>query len=278
MEKIRTSKAYHWPLWLSLSLSEEKRSTLPLNLIKKLNTANSYLWEALNLYDDCLDNSDKTNLLPEANRLYRLYLEICFRSNYCDSFYRLLSRTINRLDQANKKELSKFRLKIENGKFIKPNRSPDFGPLISLSDKSLALALSPIAILYSLADKPDEQKIEKTMRFFRLALSAKQLADDTKDWRADLQAGRLTRANWLVIKRLNQKTIDLTKEKINYQLNCIFVSFAAQTLGKNILYLCQKAKQESDRCGLRSRSKLVQEIISPLENNAKRTNLKSHWL
>jgi len=279
--KLKFDQAYYWPAWLLSSLEKPKPSLLSSSLVRRLCVANNNLWLALNLYDDCLDTPGAVTLLPQANRLYRAFLTTGLSLGYDQHFYRVFHHTLNRLDAANTKELTKFRLTIRNGKIILPTKQPNFGPLSSLADKSLALALAPAAVLYTLPALPGSQQkagLSKLMNFFRLALAAKQLADDIKDWRTDLAAGHLTRANWLIIKNLKQKSISLEEPRTVYKLETIFIHTASTELSQQLAGLCYQARRATKDCGLRESGRLVQKILGPMENGIRETAALRAWL
>ena len=276
--KLKFDQAYYWPAWLADNLDKPQQSLLSSSLVRRLCVANNNLWLALNLYDDCLDTPGAVTVLPQANRLYRSFLTTCLSLGYDQHFYRVFHHTLNRLDAANTKELTKFRLTIRNGKIILPTKQPNFGPLSSLADKSLALALAPAAVFYSLPNNQQEDRLMNIMSFFRFALSAKQLADDIKDWRADLASGHLTQANWLIIKNLKQKSMSLEEPRAVYKLETIFIYSAAIELSQQLAGLCCQARRAAKNCNIKENGHLVQKILGPMENGIKETATLRAWL
>lgn len=270
------TKVYFWPQWFAAAWPGQQKRRLPATLIKKLNRANLYLWRALNFYDDFLDGSGRPTNLPRANSAYRHFLEIYYRLNLSPNFYKLFNRIISDLDKANRQEIQNQRCQIVNGKIIL-NAQVDFLNLTDLSRKSLALGLGPLAILSALDENND--KINQTLNFFRLALAAKQLADDAKDWLEDLKNGRLTAANFLVLKAAKKRglTLDLKqKPEIAYLL---FALEASPILSKNLQTLCRLSRQAAAQIPLPPAARLIKEIIGPLETGLKETeHFRSLWL
>ena len=203
---------YFWPEWLSVAPGPKKNKLITPALIKKLNQGQIYLWRALNIYDDFLDGEGVTEKLPLANIYLRQYLELYYRLNLPRNFYRQFNQILVAMERANQKEVRRPRLKIIKGRFYSPRSLPPFKNLTALSKKSLALALGPLAIMY-LQDEKDELKIKKILNFFRLALAAKQLADDAQDWLEDLNQGKITAANALVLKAARQQKLYLNWEE-----------------------------------------------------------------
>ena len=204
--QVHHAKAFCWPQWFNTSVADDSKIILPPQQIQQINQANLNIWDALNIFDDFLDQSGHAKDLPLAITKYRDFVTFFYELNLDKSFYTIFNNTLSDLDRANQHETQKYRLNVINGKIYLPNKLPDPEPLIKLSRKSLALALGPIAVLYLLYDKNAADKVGQVLKFFQFSLAAKQLADDSKDWYDDLQTGQLTMANRPIIEAaLNSK-------------------------------------------------------------------------
>jgi lysophospholipase L1-like esterase len=255
-------KIYFWPQWFAASLPLRDRQKIKPILIKNLGWANLYLWRALNIYDDFLDGAGRPEFLPVANSYHRRYLEIYYRLKLPAKFYKLFNKINVGLDAANRREASRPRLKIKNGEIIFPSRLPNFRNLTNLSNKSLALGLGPVAIIA--AGNGSASRIDATLNFFRSALAAKQLADDARDWLDDLQSGSLNPCNILVIQEAKKRGLVID---LKHQPAIAYLLFAAvaQKISEQLKQLCRQTRTAGGRIGLAPKSRLLQEILAPIE-------------
>lgn len=251
-------KVYYWPQWFTKTLSKKERLAIDKKFIEKLGHGNIFLWRALNLYDDILDGDGPPEILPLANSYYRRWLEIYYRLGLPPDFYRLFNRLISDLDTANRRETRQ-----DAAQNIK--RLPRFGNLLLLSKKSLPLSCGPLAILASLGYKTNSQRTQATLEFFRAALAAKQLSDDSYDWREDLATGKITMANVLVLKAAaeDRKRPDMLSEPS--AANIFFTDYAAPRLKKAISDLRRRAEDCAQSAQIDPDSRFVKEIIGPLK-------------
>ena len=266
---MENKKIYYWP---------NVRSTLPANarrkisppLIKKLSRANLFLWKALNLYDDLIDDDGGRIALPLANNYYRRFLEIYYRLNLKADFYRLFNKLLKTIEAANRAEILQPKLMINDGQIILPKTWPDFSDLTILSDKSIILSCGPLAILSYLGYEARDRQINATLNFFRYALSAKQLADDASDW-LELKKRRAYRRQYFSLKSGSAKKITLNIKRQPETIYLLFAAKAAGKLSEQITELCKKARIEAIKIGLKNNCRLLKEIVYPLENAAAET-------
>lgn len=248
-------------------------------MLLKLSRANRYLWRALNIYDDFLDQEAQSAQLPLANGYYRRFLEIYYRLDLPAAFYQTFNSVIDDLDAANRQEVQKNRLPLKNGRLTPPQKIPRFSNLVNLSRKSLPLGLGAIALLYRRKQKITKTEIAATLNFFRYALAAKQLADDARDWFDDLNGGRITAANALVLRaaKKHQLPLDLHRQpEISYLL---FAQEASKKITTDLDSLCRKTKKAALKIRLEPDCRLLREIIGPLETGlAEVSKFRSDWL
>jgi hypothetical protein len=252
---MEIEKAYFWPLCFYQDLPKKQQNKIPKKLINKLQSANLYLWRALNIYDDLLDGAGQINKLPQANIYLRKFLEIYYRQKLPDDFYKLLNSVMLNLELANKKELDK---KIET--------MNDLPALLELSDKSLALSLGPLAILAYIGEKTNGARFQATLNFFRCALAAKQLADDAQDWREDLNAGKITRANFIIKEKIKAS---YKKQLSPTEINLLFASYSAPQIINDLDQLIRLTKKELPSIKLRAPQQIYQIILDPIARGVK---------
>jgi len=274
--KNKTKKICFWPAWFYHDLTGRK---LPLSRsdLKILEQANLDLWRALNIYDDFLDQEGRPSDLPLGNGYYRRFLTAYYRLDLPIPFYQIMEKILDKLDKANRNETLYYRARKKKDELIFPSRLPGWKNIDGLADKSLALALSPIAILYLFkkgkSDKqPNDRRIKATLNFFRFALTAKQLADDAGDWREDLAKGRLTPANALIVRAAREKNIKLDLRHDPTTACLIFATEASRPISDRISELGRKAKKAAGRAGLKENGYLINNIIRPLEAAVEETN------
>jgi len=276
---MKIEKASFWPDWFCLALPVEQQAKIEPSMLLKLGRANRYLWRALNIYDDFLDQEAQSTRLPLANGYYRRFLEIYYRLDLPGGFYQLFKNVMDDLDRANRQEVQKYRLSIKNGRLTPPQKIPSFANLVDLSRKSLPLGFGAIALLYLIKPKLKKTEITATINFFRYALAAKQLADDARDWLDDLKGGRITAANALVLRAAKkyQLPLDLRLQPEIFYL--LFVQEASKKITADLSSLCRKTKKAATRIHLASDCRLLAEIIGPLETGlAEVSQFRSYWL
>jgi hypothetical protein len=262
MSKIQ--ETYYWPLWLSRLLSEKEKKQIKL-VIPKLSRAQIYLWRALNIYDDFLDGTGEAKKLPLANRYYRHYLKTLYQLGLSSGYYHLLNKTLDKLDYANQAEVSRQKLKIKGGIITLPKKLKPPGRPSDLARKSLALAFCPLALLGNLGYKISDKKFQALLKFFQYALAAKQLSDDSHDWREDLAQGLITSSNFLILKAAQKRKIKINLKSPLTEVNLLYAQVAAPLIIKNLEKLCHQARQEMVIFSSTPKNPLLQHLIKPLE-------------
>jgi len=265
---MKIEKIYYWLSWFKETLSAAEQAKLNPDLITVLRHSQLSLWRALNIYDDFLDGEGEPAKLPLANRHYRYFLKTYYQLGLTSDFNKLFEKVMTSLDNDNQREAEQMKLKIKKGELIMPKKLPHFHQLTSLSRKSLALALGPIALLNILGYRTKDPKIQTTLRFFKYALAAKQLADDAHDWREDLQAGKITAANVLLLQTAKKNKINLNLKR-RPEIAYLLFSLGAPELTSNLNKLCAQARQTAKKLKWPADAKLIKQIIVPLENGAR---------
>ncbi|PKM89197.1 hypothetical protein CVU83_00500 [Candidatus Falkowbacteria bacterium HGW-Falkowbacteria-2] len=161
------------------------RSSLISLLARELGAANLFLWTAANFQDDVYDEADapKSNI-PLANACLHAAWSLIPRSNSLTDIIKVSLEA----EDANLHEITKPQT-IQSG-------------VLAPAGKSSFLLMAPLALTAHLNwPKSEIDKLTLALRYF---LSAKQLADDTYDYKEDWQKGRRTFAH-RGLKRLPTK-------------------------------------------------------------------------
>ena len=261
-------KVYYWPLWFSKLLSQKEQREIK-KILPKLQTAQLFLWRALNIYDDFLDGEGKRAELPRANNYFRRYLEIHYQLNLSSDYYKLFNKVISNLEKANIDEVLAPKLKIKDGLVTVPKKLPSWKTIINLSDKSLALALGPLALLSALGYKTTDQKMKAGLNFFKCALASRQLADDSYDWLEDLKNGFITAANTPILRTAERKDIKLDFKNKPEILYLLFAQESSPIIIAGIEKFCKKAKQEIKKINNEPNNTLISKLILPLEKSCR---------
>jgi hypothetical protein len=259
-------EAYYWPVWFSEILNEQEKINIK-NVLPKIQAAQIFLWRALNIYDDFFDGLGKPIELSKANKYFRDFLEIHYRLDLSNDYYDLFKKIFNNLDKTNQLEISSQKLTISNNKLIIPTKLPKNKTLTFSAKKSLALALGSLALLFFLGDKKSNLRIKSSLNFWRYALSAKQLADDSQDWLEDLKAGLITNANILVLRAAKNKKIEIDFKKRTELLYLLFAEEAAPIIIKNLKNLCRAARKEMAKINPKFKITLLDKLILPIEKS-----------
>ncbi len=262
---MKKEKTYYWPFWFSKLLNKTEQQKIK-TILPKIQAAQILLWDALNIYDDFLDGEGKPEKLPTANKLFRRYLELFYRLNLSNDYYHLFNTIFDNLDKTNTKEAGGMKLKIKNGLIAIPEKLPKPENIEHLSDKSLALSLSSLALLSFLGYKASDKKMKAATKFFRYALAAKQLADDSYDWLEDLKSGCLTAANTPILKAAGRKGLKLDLKDKPEILYLLFAQESSPIIIANIEKLCLMARKEIRKINGEPDNALLANLISPLEN------------
>lgn len=232
-----------------------------------------FLWDALNIYDDFLDGEGKPERLPTANKFFRRYLEVFYQLNLSPDYYRLFNALFDNLDKANIEEALEPKLKIKNGLIAIPKKLPKRENIERLADKSSVLSLSSLALLSFLDYGASDKKMKAAANFFRYALAAKQLADDSYDWLEDLKNGHLTAANTPILKAAKRKRLKLNLNDKPEILYLLFAQESSPIIIEGIETLCQKAKKEIKKINGEPDNVLLANLISPLENACRESKI-----
>lgn len=278
---MKREKIYFWPQWLAASWPPAKKPNRPISgrTLTHLSRAGSQLWRAINIYDDIRDGSADALKLPEANRYYRLALKTYYQLKLSADFYHLMDKLFKALERAEAEEMrskSQWQTRRDNDQsFIRQLQQP----LLSLADKSLPLALSPLALVDLISSHNSLPNLNNWTEFFRPALAAKQLSDDARDWAEDLANSHLTVPLVLMMKEVGDQRLGPLKNLDQKQAACLFSGQPAQELGMRLSRLCQAAKDQGEKIGLRKNSILIDNIIGPIERQVARAeSFRKIWM
>lgn len=258
-------KAYYWPNWLAKSLDNNSQSPE-----KKFCQAQLALWRALNIYDDIIDGDNYQADLMSANRDFRKFLGAVYSSNLPPYFIKQADRIITIWEKINRQEQQTPKLIIKDGEIKIPQHLSLTSSADSGYQKSLPLAILPLAgaIKLKLISRP--QELQHLFSFFKYALSAKQLADDASDWLSDLKNGKLNPVNYLVLEAAKKRKIKLNLKSRPEIAYLLFAENAGPRTAKNILNLCRRAEKEASRLKIKDSDPIIKFLTYPLTLAAKK--------
>lgn len=265
MPKNNQEDCYYWPLWFSLLLPNDEQKILS-KILPKIQTAQLYLWRALNIYDDLIDGDCQAKQkLITANSYYRRFLNIHFSLGLKNEYYKLLNNLLTIWESANRKEIAR-RQKSWSDQNNDLKKSAD--SLTYLADKSLVLASGPLALLFYLNYNLRSPIVTASLNFWRSYLSAKQLSDDSRDWHEDLENNILTFANAPMAAQLGFKDIRLNSKSGHPEMDIIFIRRAAPLIINNLKVLGKQARAALKKINSAESPLILNKLIIPLEEAA----------
>ena len=252
-------KAYYWPDWLTKSLNEDC-----LRLEKQFSKGQLALWRALNIYDDIIDGDNYQADLMSANHDFRKFLAVVYNSDLPPYFIKQADKIMTIWEKINRQEQQASKLIIKNGAIKIPKNLTLTSTANSGYQKSLLLAILPIAGAIKLKQINRPREVASLFNFFKYALAAKQLADDASDWLSDLKNGRLNPVNYLVLEAANYRKIKLNLKSRPEIIYLLFADSAGPKTAKRILNLCRRAKKEASRLKIEDNAPIINFLIRPL--------------
>lgn len=188
IEKDKDKQVILMPYFFVLGLDKKNIKKIPNNFLVSLGLANLYGWIAYTIYDDFLDDEGKPIQLSLANLCLRELSSIFTNILPNTEFPQIFTETMDILDSANAWEIANCRF---NPSDFPPQKIPDYGNYLRLSDRSFGHALGPIAVLVRLGFSKKSVEIKKFISFFQNYIIARQLNDDAHDWEDDLKKGHI---------------------------------------------------------------------------------------
>jgi hypothetical protein len=258
-------KAYYWPGWLTKSIDQNFQVSE-----KQFSKGQLALWRALNIYDDIIDGDNYRADLMSANHDFRKFLAVLYNSNLPPYFIKQADKIITIWEKINRQEQQVSKLIIKNGAIKIPKNLTLTSTADSGYQKSLLLAILPIASTLQLRLISKPQEVKYLFNFFRYALAAKQLADDASDWLSDLKNGQLNPVNYLVLEATKKRKIKLNLKSRPEVIYLLFADSAGPKTAKKIINLCQRAKKEASQLKIKDNSPIIKFLICPLMSTAQK--------
>lgn len=194
-----------FPYFVASSLG--RADEIPEEFFVDACLAHTLGWIAYTIYDNVIDGESDPQDLPVANVALRELTHIFSQLVEPEA----LTDTMDRVDSANAWEVSKCRLKKENGRYVFPAILPHFGRGEKLVDRSWGIVLAARAVFLKLGFAPDGGELKAFEQYLTHFILAKRLMDDARDWEADLKRGQLTQVNTDVLERLRTRGFDITR-------------------------------------------------------------------
>lgn len=178
--------------------------------------ANIFYWTAFIIYDDFWDEDEKAipRILPAANLYARHYTDFYSHDPEFRTFFHAL---MDKLDAANTWETIYCRTKVNDSKFIIPDKLPEYGNYDLKFYPASGQILGPMAMLVKAGFSLESQEASDLTDYFKNYLIAMQINDDAHDYIEDMQRGHLSTvvvmllSDWK-IKYPKSKEIDLVTD------------------------------------------------------------------
>jgi hypothetical protein len=259
-------KAYYWPIWFINSLGIKTKNSKELT---KICQGQVYLWRALNLYDNVMDDENQAMSLPQANNYYRNYLQILYQLPLPQHFFNKAEEIFLAQEQSNQEEMKRSQTNIKS---LVHDKIPSFLEIKNLSQKSLPLALLPItsSMLYTKENKKisaEKDYLEKKILFFKYLLGVKQMADDVLDFKEDLQNNKLTRANYYILQKAKKNKVNTLQTK---QYNSLFIS-VSESISQDIINMSNLVIDAGKNIGIDKDAPIIKNVIGKIIKKANRT-------
>jgi hypothetical protein len=199
-KKDKYGTASMMPFWVHKSLLIKNKKKINNNLLLRLCQNSLLGWCSFFLYDQIIDENNKSEFLPLANILCR-EMEIDFLELPIDKetgFFDLYKKIMQEMELCNWNELQKLRFNWDKNNLKMKKFNFDY-----LGKRSMGYALSSIAIFCHLGLNINSAEVRKLLNFFRYFIIAKQMNDDSHDWFEDLKKCNINSANYYIIKKYN---------------------------------------------------------------------------
>lgn len=249
---------------------------IPEAMARSLGVANFYLWMAYTVYDDFFDGEGDPKSLPVANFCQREFVAIyagLIPEN--KEFKIIFNQVMDSLDSANAWELAEARTKVDGNIFHIPEKIPDYKNFSTLSERSLAHGLGPMAILVKLGYSVDSPEIANLFDFFRCYLVSRQLNDDSHDWEDDFKKGRVTSIVAAILLKLGNRSASpsLLGSKIDLLndfpvLQKYFWMEMLPGICQEVLGFVEKSKQSLRKIPVVKSPELMEKYLQSAENAA----------
>lgn len=222
-------------------------------LLEIMGEANLYGWIAYTIYDDFLDGEGKSEMLPVANIALREMTGIFNMFSSKNKGFEIIFRALmDQIDNANTYEIEYCRNK---------SKPPNYEDLKVIADKSIGIALTPAAMLFSLGYSAKSKEMKSVISFFNHYLVARQLNDDAHDWEEDLKSTHISPVVVMVIN----KSKNLPKRKLQE----IFWYKILPEVCEIIIMHINEAKKSIKQIKCIEKVEVLEKLTIPIENAVK---------
>lgn len=242
-------------------------------ILESLSLANLYGWIAYDIYDDFLDDEGEPLALSAGNYFLReitmIYATLEAEIPGISHIYR---KYMNIIDDANVWEKERCRFEIEGAGGMRFPRKLPYVTIENLADRSIAHAMSAIAIFMLAGFAPPSHESENLVAFFRHFLIARQLHDDARDWLDDLSRGRINAVGAQVIREWKgniawpQNSFEIAE--VAPELRKIFRQSVAERVVDDILFHLAAARRMMRAIPIFGNSDTLEALLEPLARAA----------
>lgn len=251
------------------STSLRHPAVLSQSQLVQLGLANLYGWMAYTIYDDFLDNEPQPSLLGVANLAMRRSLQAFVHALPENrAFQKQVAQTFDAMDGANTWEVTHCRWTIDSEKLC-PGALPNFGDLSQLAAKSLGHTLTPLAVLTATDASPSARR--HILTALRHYIIAKQLSDDTHDWKEDLAAGRITYVVATILRQLDVDPDQLQLSTVLPSAERIFWYDVLPRICDNMTYHIAVSRKALIRSSLLRPDNVIEKLLGRIEHSNEET-------
>ncbi|HEX8763172.1 MAG TPA: hypothetical protein VF733_05450 [Candidatus Saccharimonadales bacterium] len=232
-----------------------------------LGVANVFAWIAYTIYDDFFDDEGDPVLLPGANVSVRLAQRLYWRALPDPGEYnRLIAYAFDRVDAANAWEINNLRQKVSDG-CLRIDEIPDMTDLTYIADRAYFHALGPMVLMTQIDGDRDKAAEAQVSGAFCDYLIARQLDDDLRDWRKDLQRGHITPVTAAILRALGGKRGEFRFVELLPRAELAFWQEALPEICDLALMHIARSREAMAKTGLFKRSHKIGMLQSYIENS-----------
>lgn len=248
------------------SLNSTLRPTLSGETITYLNLATLLGWIGFTLQDDIADREHSSSEIPLATAaittVYKIINQVLFGISDSTSIETILMRINEHL----LRETTFYHLPIINNTITYSAEHITPVELVASSQKSLGLAIGPIALCYLLSSEQRFQQASLITQWYELILTIKQTLDDMHDWFQDLERGFINPVAIRILAHHHAQTLQ-------YTIHCIH----DESLLTEIFWNQVFESVISELCNYLQRAQLLVPKISILDNHEFLFEMTTHY-
>jgi hypothetical protein len=234
-----------------------------------LGVISLYGWMAYTIYDDFLDDEGDPPFLPIANiALRELVLAIQQQATARPGFSGIAWPILDRQEAANAWEVTHCRVKRQSQLIqVEP---PQYNDLHVLAERSMGHALGCVALAMEAGYETKDPQVQALLAFFYHFLIARQLSDDTQDWKADLQKGQINAVGAHLLVGVHQRPSSV--RALYGKLEQLFWERTIEDINKRIFQEISQARAALQSATFVQQPKVLEALLNPIEEAARQAH------